>query len=125
MSILTATQLSDVRADIGDATAPYAFSDADLQRLYTRAVADGYGETAVRAYALRQLLTSAAKFHDYTAGSTRVQKRQVFQNLQQILAYWEGVAGISGDAIAVGTGSLGLDQDASTTLTSRISEWIG
>lgn len=80
MATLTATQLSDLRADLGDTGGTPAFSDAELQALWDRLTAapnETVQHEATLALAFRQLLAQATKFHSYSAG-------QVSENLQQI-----------------------------------------
>lgn len=83
MATLTATQLSNLRADLGDTGGTPAFSDAELQALWDR-LTDAPNETvqheATLALAFRQLLAQVAKFHSYTAG-------QVSENLDQVYAH--------------------------------------
>lgn len=82
---LSAEQLADFRADIGDQGSPPAFTDDELQRLFTR---EGeYNKAVLRAY--KQLLGSAAKFANYTAGQHSEQKKQIFDNLKDLVALWE------------------------------------
>lgn len=76
----------DFRADIGDNNSSY--SDAEIDRLETRAIAR-YGADAAyegAAYlAVRQLLSNAAKFADYTANESSEKKSQKFSNLEKLL----------------------------------------
>lgn len=118
---LTAIQLSDFRADIGDTGSSPAFTDDELQRLYTRADDD---EALARVYAIRQLIAHAAKFSDYTVGQTSERKSQIFDHLvTRLLPLWEAEAGILGGVLHTGGLDTGTDQDSSTTLNSRLSEW--
>lgn len=105
--MLTATQLQDFRADIADQGASPVFSDAELDRLYVRADYD-YNRAVV--YALRQLLASSAKLHDYAAGQSQENLQQVYLHLQDLLAYWERIAGLSGGELRTGVMLLGLDE---------------
>jgi hypothetical protein len=86
MSDLTATQISDLRADIGDEDTPYAFTDAEFQRLWVRA-SENYNYTVVLA--LRQLLMNAAKFYDYVSGFTRQEQEKVFGHLKSMHDLWQ------------------------------------
>ena len=72
---------ADLRADLGiqDET---VFTDAELDRLYERAGGD---YDRVVYLARRQLLANAAKFMDYTAGQTKVQRSQVFEHLSRLV----------------------------------------
>lgn len=91
---LTTDQLSDFRADVGDQTAPYAFTDAELERLYVRA-ADDYPANPYAgavAMAFGQLLSNAAKLNDYVAGQTQEKKSQIFAHLKERLSFWEAKA---------------------------------
>jgi hypothetical protein len=113
---LTAEQLTDLRADIADEGASPAFSDTELNRLYNRAEGD-YNRTVV--YALRQLLASHAKLHDYAAGQSQESLQQVYAHVRDLLSYWERIAGEFGGALYSGTLALQLDEaDPSTE-----SEW--
>lgn len=81
---LTADELADLRGDIGDDGT--VFSDAELNRLYTRAGGD-YNTTVMLA--LRQLLASAAKLHDYQVAQSLERRGQVFDHVKALLGYWE------------------------------------
>ena len=87
MADLSADQLTDIRADIGDDGT--VFSDAELNRLYTRASSD-YNTSVVLA--LRQLLVNASKLNDYRVAQSSENKSQVFAQIQKLLDYWESVA---------------------------------
>jgi hypothetical protein len=89
MATLTADQLTDLRADLGDVPTS-TFTDDELHRLYTRADSD-YTQTVVLA--LRQMVVNAAKFNDYTAGEDTTKKSQIFDHLVKLLAYYEGKSG--------------------------------
>lgn len=82
---LTATQRADMQADLGISDDQAVFTDAELDRLYERAGQDY--DKAVH-HGLRQLLTNAAKFHDYSVGQTRVQRAQVFEHLAKLVQHW-------------------------------------
>ena len=97
MADLTATELADLRADIGDEGSTPAFSDAELQRLYDR-VDNDYDSTVVLA--IRQLMVNAAKFADYTAGESSVKKHQIFDNLKKTYELLTGEIA-SGDQVLI------------------------
>jgi len=86
MASLSSDQLTDLQADIGITTDESVFTDAELNRLYTRADSDY--NTAVYL-ALRQLMANAVKFHDYTAGQTSVKKSQIFDHLKEQVDFWQ------------------------------------
>lgn len=80
MAALSATELSNLRLDLGDTNTPPAFSDPRLQANYDRFDASLSATVlfeATLALCYRQLLAEANLFHNYTAG-------QVSENLQQI-----------------------------------------
>jgi len=101
---LSATQLTDIQADLGISDDEAVFTDAELNRLYARA--DSSYTMAV-AMAIRQLLITAAKFNDYTAGYTAEKKSQVFQQLKQMYEVWLAEAGGGLAPLVSGT----LEQD--------------
>lgn len=72
---------SDLRADLGDQTAPYAFSNAELDRLYARQGED-YDKTLLLA--IKQLLFNSAKFYDYVSGHTRQEQEKIFDHLKAL-----------------------------------------
>ena len=84
MAELSAAQLLDIRADLGDDGT--VFTDAELHRLYTRANSDY--NTSV-AMGVRQLLINASKMHDYSIAHSSESKGQIFKNLQDMLKYWD------------------------------------
>jgi hypothetical protein len=83
---LTAAQLSDLRGDIGDTGSTQAFTDAELNRLYTRTEGD-YDNAVLLAY--DQLIGTAWRFNNYTQNNTQEQKKQVFDNLIAARANWQ------------------------------------
>ena len=90
MATLTATQLADIQADLGIGSDAAVFTDAELNRLYTRAFSS-YELAA--ALAIRQLMINAARFNDYTAGLTAEKKSQVFTQLKEMYEFWLTEAG--------------------------------
>jgi hypothetical protein len=81
---LTDQQLQDFHADIGDAD--HAFTDDELHRLYERA-SNNYEKAIVMA--LDQLLSSAAKFNDYTQNASSEKRSQIFQQLTELRHIWQ------------------------------------
>lgn len=84
---LTAEEISDIRADIGDTGASPAFSDPEIQRAYDRCVnaADqNTRESATRGLLVRQLMANAAKLNDYSAGATSEKRSQIFAQLKEL-----------------------------------------
>jgi len=85
MTTLTENQLARIRADIGDTSATPAFIDFEVQDAYdrTESVTDErIRQSATRGILIRQLIASAAKLNDYTAGATSEKRSQVFSQLQ-------------------------------------------
>ncbi len=98
MASLTSDQRTDMQGDLGIGMDESVFTNNELDRLYTRASEDY--NTAVYL-GVRQLLMSATKFHDYTAGMTKVEKSQVFDHLEKTLAMWKEEARVAGDQVKV------------------------
>ena len=81
---LDAEQIQDIRDDIGDTGATEAFTDAEIERAYTRTASVSIEATrlaATRGILIRQLIASASKLNDYTAGATSEKRSQVFAQL--------------------------------------------
>lgn len=83
------------------------FSDAELNRFWTRASED-YAATVV--YGLRNLLASAVKLHHFAFGSNSEDPQQVREGLEKLLDRWEKTAGLSGGELRTGSILLGLDE---------------
>ncbi len=108
---LSTDQLTDIQADIGIGSDESVFEDAELNRLYARADSD-YSLAVL--YAIRQILTNAARFHDYTRGDDADKKSQVFDNLKEIYEVW--LAEIGGGApLVVGTFERDMIEPTSVT----------
>lgn len=86
---LTALQLEDIRADVGDVNT--AFTDAEIVRLYDR-LTDAPNEStrleAVKGMMFERLLNQASKLHDYSAGAVDEKLSQIVKNLEARLAYY-------------------------------------
>lgn len=104
MATLSSDQLSDMQGDLGISDNEAVFTDDQLHRLYTRADSDY--ELAM-VYALDQLLMDAAKFNDYTAGSSTEKKSQVFAQLEKMRKLWAQRAGVGYGEL--GAGVIDLD----------------
>lgn len=85
---LTATQLLDLQDDTGIGSDESVFTDAELERIWER-VSGASNDTERHDAALyliyRQLLGSANKLHDYTAGATSEKLSQVRANLREMV----------------------------------------
>lgn len=95
---LSAEQLSDLQADLSIGSDQGVFTDNELNRLYERASED-YDSTLVLAW--RQLLASANRFNDYTAGQTSEKKSQVRAHIRDTLEYYEDRVQRSGNQVAI------------------------
>jgi hypothetical protein len=82
---LSEHQLARLRRKVGDTGATPAFTDDELQDLYTEAGEDW--DTTV-LYAYDELLAQAAKFNDYSAGESDEKRSQVFANLTKLRDRW-------------------------------------
>ena len=100
---LSAAQLTDIQADIGIGSDESVFTDDELNRLYARADSD-YSLAVL--YAIRQILTNAARFHDLTRGDDSDKKQQVFANLEKIYDKWVTE---TGGAAPLVTGTIEFD----------------
>lgn len=83
---LTEQQLRDMHADLGISHDQKVFTTNELNRLYERAGND-YNTAVYLGY--RQLLAQANKFHDYTAGMTKIQRKQMRDNIKDTMEFWQ------------------------------------
>lgn len=102
---LTADQLADFQADLAIDDSESVFTDAELERLYTRA-GENYA-TAVY-YAWRQLMAGAAKYIDYRVAQTDEKRSQVWDHIKEMVAYWEGES--DAELNTQGVAILGINQ---------------
>ena len=79
MATLSADQLLDLRADIGDDGT--VFTDTELHRLYTRASSDYEGTVVL---ALWQLLIQAAKLYKYQIAQSLEDPNATFDHLKKM-----------------------------------------
>lgn len=77
--MLAPTTVAELRLDLGDTGTPPAFTDAELAALLARA---GNNGRLALSQGLWQLLTQAARLHDYTVGQSDEKRSQVFAQLQ-------------------------------------------
>lgn len=104
-----------------------AFSNAELQRFYSRAEADvlnGLTDDTyalARYYALWAMFADAHKYHNYTANQDAQNKQQIFLNIEKLLDKYGAMLGIVDgvwQTISVGTLSLAID-----TSCDDLTEW--
>jgi hypothetical protein len=97
---LSAEQLADLQGDLGITDDETVFTDAELNRLFTRAN-ENYPGAVFLGY--RQLLASAAKFRDYSMGMSSEKRSQIFKHLKDMLEFWRGeVTNAGGQVLLVG-----------------------
>jgi hypothetical protein len=118
MAELSAAQLLDIRADLGDDGT--VWTDDELDRLYTRASSD-YNSAVVLA--IRQLLMNAAKLHDYSLAQSSESKSQIFKNLKEMLTYWDDKASTRQQVKMVGMRSVPPRAKDSPNETTRVEDW--
>lgn len=88
----TETERARLRSDIGadstslpDATADALFVEAG--EMYTEA---GPIAAYTRVLAIRRLMANAARLTDYTQNESQEKQSQIFAQLKQLLAFWQG-----------------------------------
>lgn len=116
MPTLTADQITDFRQLVGDECTEEDISDVQVQAFYDTAYGKSDDSETVEAltvvYILRRLLGKSRKKIDQSSEMQTVNERrsQLFEHLQKLLEYWEGVAGIGGaGALMVGSFDLNID----------------
>ena len=95
---LTAAQLIDFQADLAIGSAQSVFTDAELERLFTRADSD-YNLAVY--YGWRQILSGAAAWVDYTVAQTRVSRSQAFDHLLKMVAFWSEESRVAGNQVRI------------------------
>lgn len=88
---ITAQQLADIRADIGDESSAI-WTDDEISRVWERvsgATSTNQRHEATLALLVRQLLGNAVMLRDYTAGATAEKQSQVFSQLQKLYALYK------------------------------------
>lgn len=108
----TVTQRTRFRNDIGDSLTSPAFSDAEIDDLYTRATEQNITdtesvETFTRWKGYEQLLANAAKRASYMQNQSSERLSDIFKHLKDMLNYWkkrydDAVAADNGGVIAWG-----------------------
>ena len=86
---LTTDQRTDMQGDLGITSDETVFTNTELDRLYTRA-SDDYNTAVYLGF--RQLLADSAKFFNYTAGHTRIEREKVFEHVKAMVEFWKGEA---------------------------------
>lgn len=106
---LTQQQMRDLRTDLGDVA--HAFDDDELSRNWDRLSNAPDEDTrfeAVKGLCFEQLLNSASKMHDYSAGAVDEKLSQIVANLEKRLAYYlPALQAARGEVQQVVVGKLG------------------
>ena len=100
---LDANQLADMQGDLGITTDQAVFTDAELNRLFDRTDSDYNGAVYL---AFRQLLADSAKFFNYTAGQTRIEREAVFTHVKAMVDFWKDESRTAANQLAI----LGLNE---------------
>lgn len=86
---LTSEQLSDLQSDLGIDDSEDVFTDAELERLYTRA-GEVYESAVYMAW--RQIWAQSVKYTDYRVAQTEMKRSQVGAHIEKMLAHWKAEA---------------------------------
>lgn len=89
MATLTTTQRADMQIDLGIDDTETVFTNAELDRFYTRAESDY--DTAVY-YGYRGILASTAKLHDYRVATSSESLSQVHTHIKDMVKMWRELA---------------------------------
>lgn len=100
---LTTEQRADMQGDLGITTDQTVFTDDELNRLYERA--DSVYDKAVYL-GWRQLMADSAKFFNYSAGQTRVDRATLFDHVKAMVEFWKEVSQTADNQLAI----LGLNE---------------
>jgi len=84
---------------LGIGTDEAVFTDAELERLFTRA-GEVYPTAVYMAW--RQLLAASAKYIDYRVAQTEMKRSQAYAHIKEMVAHWQAES----DAEAGVTGAL-------------------
>lgn len=95
---LSADQLTDMQGDLGITADGTVFTDAELQRLYARTEEDYAGAVFL---GWRQLMADTAKFFNYTAGQSKVERAAVFDHVKAMVEFWKGESTTASQQVAV------------------------
>lgn len=100
MTDLTSDQLTDFRGDLGIPDDQTVFTDAALNRHYTRAGED-YNLAVCLAY--RQLAAGFVGEHDYQAGLSQEKRSQIFDHYKEMADYYLSLSDAANQVQIVGT----------------------
>lgn len=119
---LSSDQLTDIQGDLGITTDQAVFTDAELNRLFARTESD-YNGAVYLGY--RQLMADSAKFFNYTAGQTRVERAAVFDHVKAMVDFWKDESRTAANQLAI----LGLNEippkikDEPDAAINRLRHW--
>ena len=112
---LTADQLADMQADLGISDDQAVFTDAELERLFTRA-GEVYESAVYLAW--RQIFAQATTYIDYKVAQTEMKRSQVWDHIKAMLAHWKDEAASASGA----TGALFVGLNGIPTLSTSKDE---
>lgn len=118
---ISVPDLATIRRRTGDKTAPQDLTDAEIDAIYTDVDLGNSDLDRTTFYVVRERLgvaVNSTAISNPTGGITRNQK---FEQLERLLKYWGGVAGLGGEDLSVGVLSLGIDSTCDDLTT--LSEW--
>lgn len=107
MATLTAQQRTDLQNDLGITNNQLVFTDAELDRNYTRQNSD-YDKTLLLCW--RQLYAQAVRLFKYTTGNTSEERQQIKSNIREQIDYLENRLGDAGGILRSGALVLMTDQ---------------
>lgn len=128
---MTSTQRDRIRRDLGDVAS--AFTDPELDDNWDRLTSapnDDVRFEATKGLCFEQLLNSAAKLHDYSAGAVDEKLKQVRDNLLERFKYYlPALEAARGQKKQIVVGKLGMRENAErytpseNLSTSRRRRW--
>jgi hypothetical protein len=114
VTTLSTEQFADLRLLVGDECTPAWITDEQIDALYVRAAGVTVGnadrtEALTVVYIIRRLLGKAAVKVDTRSDVGGESRSQWFDHLQDLLGYYERLAGVNGGTLFTGSLQLGID----------------
>lgn len=98
MAELTSAELLDMRGDLGIGPAPAVFTDAQLQRLYTRA-GEHYNTAVYMAWL--QIQAGAVGWVDYKVAQTSISREAAYQHIKDMVTSWGAKPGVAANQVQI------------------------
>jgi hypothetical protein len=95
---LTTDQLADMQADLGISDDETVFTDAALERLFTRA-GEVYNQAVWLGWA--QIMAGAVNWVDFKVAQTSMSRSQAFTHIEKMLAFWGAQPGVQPSQVAI------------------------